>query len=87
MSHVFRKKRLLTVDARASYVSRLFRSDDDHPIIWREYIEGDIQNHPKVGGYKMVKQSTKLAPKIFQSKIYYRREGVFSSLTPFWKHS
>jgi hypothetical protein len=23
-------------------------------MIWREYIEGDIQNHPEVGGYKTV---------------------------------
>ena len=32
---------------------QLFQSDD-HPIIWRTYVEGNIQNHPEVGGYKTV---------------------------------
>ena len=54
MPHIFRSKRLLNVEARVAYVARLFKSDNDHPIIWREYSEGDIQNHPEVGGYKTV---------------------------------
>lgn len=52
---VFRKKRLNTVDARASYIANLFKSPKEHPIIYREYIEGNIQNHPEVGGYKTVR--------------------------------
>jgi hypothetical protein len=52
--HVFTTKRLKTIEARAEYVGGLFISPDDHPIIWREYVEGDIQNHPEVGGYKTV---------------------------------
>ena len=51
---VFHKKRLQTVEAQAEYISMLFLSDDDHPIIWREYAEGDIQNHAEIGGYKTV---------------------------------
>jgi len=54
---VFRKKRLNTIEARAEYITQLFKSDDDHPIIWREYTEGNIQNHPEVGGYKTVCRS------------------------------
>jgi len=54
LSIVFRKKRLQTIEARAEHVAELFKSDNDHPIIWREYVEGDIQNHPGVGGYKTV---------------------------------
>ena len=52
MSVVF--KRIKTVEARAKYIDKLFESEDDHPIIWREYVEGDIKNHPEVGGYKTV---------------------------------
>ena len=33
---------------------KLFKSKDNHPIIWREYIKGDIQDHPECGGYKIV---------------------------------
>lgn len=51
---VFRKKRLDTLEGRARYIAQLFKSALDHPIIWREYVEGDIQNHPEVGGYKTV---------------------------------
>ena len=54
MSNVFRSKRLQTLDARANYIAGLFKSDNDHPMIWQEYVEGDIQNHPEVGGYKTV---------------------------------
>jgi hypothetical protein len=50
----FRQQRLRTVDARAKYIEQLFDSDDDHPIIWREYTKGNIQNHPEDGGYKTV---------------------------------
>ena len=51
---VFSTKRLKTIEARADYAGGLFKSADDHPIIWREYVEGDIQNHAEVGGYKTV---------------------------------
>src|SRR5579872_968322 len=54
LSYIFCSKRLQTLQVRAEYVASLFRSDDDHPIIWREYVEGDIQNHPEIGGYKTV---------------------------------
>lgn len=53
--NVFRQKRLKTVEARAAYIEKLFESEDDHPIIWREYIVGDIKNHAEVGGYKTVR--------------------------------
>jgi len=56
LSVVFHKKRLQTIEARAEHVAELFRLDNDHLIIWREYVEGDIQNHPGVGGYKTVRQ-------------------------------
>jgi len=51
---VFCKKRLDTVETRAQYIAKLFKSEDDHQILWREYVEGDIPNHPEVGGYKTV---------------------------------
>jgi len=51
---VFRKKKLDSIEARAKYIAELFKSEDDHPIIWREYVEGNIKNHPEVGGYKTV---------------------------------
>ena len=54
LPRIFCKKRLQTIDSRAEYVEKLFRSDNDHPIIWQEYVEGDIQNHPEVGRYKTV---------------------------------
>ena len=52
--NVFRKERLSNFPARANYIAQLFRSPKDDPIIWREYVEGNIQNHPEVGGYKTV---------------------------------
>ena len=69
MSHVFRSKRLLTVEARASHVVKLFKSDNNHPIIWREYVEGDIQNHPEVGRYKTVCQPYSVSVRS-ESKIF-----------------
>ena len=54
LGNVFRKKKLDTVEARAKYVDELFKPKDDHPILWREYSEGNIQNHPEIGGYKTV---------------------------------
>lgn len=54
LTGVFRAKRLNNVEARAKYIAQLFKSAKDHPIIWREYVEGNIQNHPEVGGYKTV---------------------------------
>jgi hypothetical protein len=54
LATVFRKKRLDTIETRARYITTLLASTTDHPIIWREYVEGTIQNHPEVGGYKTV---------------------------------
>ena len=54
LTGIFRQKRLQTLKARAAYISQLFKSEDENPIIWREYIEGDIQNHPEIGGYKTI---------------------------------
>ena len=52
---VYRKKKITTVTARTDYLIKLFpKSDTEHPIIWWEYVVGDIQNHAEVGGYKMV---------------------------------
>jgi len=51
---VFRKKRLDTIEGRAKHIAQLFKSEGDDPIIWREYVKGDIKNHPEVGGYKTV---------------------------------
>lgn len=76
---MFRKKRLQTVEARAEYVTQLFRSDDDHPIIWREYYEGDIQNHPEVGGYKTVRQALILFYNRLSERCVQVRRGVFQS--------
>ena len=59
---IFRKKRLQTIETRAQYIAQLFKSEHDHPIIWHEYVEGDIQNHPEVGGYKTVCQLFPLSP-------------------------
>lgn len=85
MSHVFRSKRLRTVEARARYVVGLFRSDDDHPIIWRQYVEGNIQNHPEVGGYKTVR-GTYFQYRAFPSLNFRcRPEEVISSQTRSWK--
>jgi len=79
MSHVFRSRRLHNIEARAGYVAQLFQSDDDHPIIWREYIEGDIQNHPEIGGYKTVCLTRfHIVPILPQCSIQVRR-GVFQS--------
>ena len=39
---LFCKKRLNSIEARGEYIVKLFKSKDDHPIIWREYVEGDI---------------------------------------------
>ena len=55
LASVFRAKRLNTIEARANYIGQLFKSAKDHPIIWREYVEGDIQNHAEIGGYKTVR--------------------------------
>ena len=57
---VFRQKRLKAVEARAAYIAKLFKSKDDHPIIWQEYVEGDIKNHAEVGGYKTVRHDFRL---------------------------
>ena len=75
--NVFRKKRLDTIGARAQYIAGLFRSKTDHPIIWREYVEGNIQAHPEVGGYKTV---CFFLCRIFSSKHFSQtRRGLFQS--------
>lgn len=51
---VFRKNRLNSIEGRAEYIANVFKSKDDHPILWREYVEGDIRDHPERGGYKIV---------------------------------
>jgi len=54
LTKTFCSKRLNTIEARARYIAELFRPANDHPIIWQQYTEGNIQNHPEIGGYKMV---------------------------------
>jgi hypothetical protein len=54
LANVFRQKRLQTLEARAKFVSSKFKSDDDHPFIWHQYVVGDIPNHPETGGYQTV---------------------------------
>jgi hypothetical protein len=40
LPNVFDQKKLQTIEARAEYISKLFKPGDrDHPIIWREYTE------------------------------------------------
>ena len=54
LTNVFHQKQLQTIDARAKFVAEKFKSDDDHLIIWRQYVVGDIANHPEIRGYKTV---------------------------------
>jgi hypothetical protein len=75
---VFRKMRLDTTNARAGYIASLFVSATDHPIIWREYVEGNIQNHPEVGGYRTVRHSLFRVPLPSECSVQTRR-GVFLS--------
>lgn len=58
LANMFRQKRLQTLDARAKFVSEQFKSDDDHPFIWRQYVVGDIPNRPGTGGYQTVSVKT-----------------------------
>ena len=53
LPQIWCSKKLDTIKARASYVRKLFKSDKEDPFIWREFVEGDIQEHPEIGGYKM----------------------------------
>ena len=55
LSNIFHKKQLRTLNARARFVSEQFKSDDDHPIIWRQFEVGNIANHPETGGYQTVR--------------------------------
>ena len=55
LTSIFRQRQLSTLDARAQFVSKKFKSDDDHPFIWNQYVVGDIPNHPETGGYKTVR--------------------------------
>ena len=57
LSKVWSSKRLNSIEARAGYINSLFLSDNEHPMIWREYVEGNIQAHPEIGGYQTVRKS------------------------------
>jgi hypothetical protein len=52
--NVFRQKQLKMLDARAKFISEQFKSKDDHPFIWCQYVVGNIKAHAKVGGYETV---------------------------------
>lgn len=54
LANMFQQKRLQTLDARAEFISKKFKSNDDHPFIWCQYMVGDIANHPGIGGYQTV---------------------------------
>ena len=54
---LYRKKRQNSIKARGEYIAKQLKSKDDHPIIWREYVKGDIRDHPERGGYKIVRPS------------------------------
>ena len=54
LASVFRQKQLKTLDARAKLVSSQFKSEDDHPFIWRQYTVSELPNHPETGGYQTV---------------------------------
>ncbi|KAF9642059.1 hypothetical protein BDM02DRAFT_3194001 [Thelephora ganbajun] len=70
-------KRLLNTKARAQYIAGLFRSDDDHPIIWQEYVEGNIQNHPEISGYKMTRCGVFQSDPILETLLgYYSSSGI-----------
>jgi hypothetical protein len=80
LSGVFCGVRLQTIEARALHVAKLFKlGDDDHPIIWREYIESDIPDHPEFGGNKTVCEV--FIPLWARFTDYYTqtRRGVFQS--------
>lgn len=80
LPRVFRNKNLQTIEARASYIARLFSKEDDDPIIWREYTEGDIQNHPEIGGYKTVCQThSRYYFVLLPEHFIQTRRGVFQS--------
>ena len=74
---IHHKKKLQTVESRATYIDGLFNKEDDHLIIWREYVEGDIQNHPEIGGYKTVCGT--LVPSPSSLIATQTRRGVFQS--------
>ena len=84
LTAVFLKKRLNTLEGRAKYITQLFKSPKDHPIIWREYVEGNIQNHPEIGGYKTVRCSLSHTAPLSH---LLRRGAVYSSRTLSSKHS
>ena len=54
LANVFRQRQLKRLDARAKFVSEKFKSNDDHPFIWNQYVISDIPNHPGTGGYQTV---------------------------------
>ncbi|KAF9778113.1 hypothetical protein BJ322DRAFT_1114359 [Thelephora terrestris] len=74
---VHRKKKLQTIESRARYIEGLFKNENDHPIIWREYVEGDIQDHPEVGGYKTTRRGVFQSDPILAALLgYYTSYGI-----------
>ncbi|KAF9779254.1 hypothetical protein BJ322DRAFT_1113597 [Thelephora terrestris] len=76
LTNTFRRKRLDTIHARADYITQLFKSDGDHPIIWREYVVGDIPNHP--GTRRGVFQSDPILETLLS---YYSSSGIMEAPT------
>ena len=87
LPNVFQKKWLNTLEGRARHVAKLFKSPDDHPIIWREYAEGDMKDHPEIGGYKTVRQSLPYIKSSSRLNTQHRRDAVCSNRTPSSKRS
>ena len=85
LANMFQQKRLQTLDARAEFISKKFKSNDDHPFIWCQYMVGDIANHPETGGYQTVCAGLPCwRPSCFL--IVYRPAVVSSSANQFWRH-
>jgi len=79
MVTTFRKNRLVNIPGRAGYIVQLFKLKKDDPIIWREYVEGDIQNHPEVGGYKTVCFRPYSPRPLLSERSIQTRRGAFQS--------
>lgn len=84
---VFRAKKLKTIEARAVYIAGLFKSANDHPIIWREYVEGDIPDlTDSLDQYKTVREIVILWSSALL-RISHRHAAVASSPIQSWKPS
>ncbi|KAF9791047.1 hypothetical protein BJ322DRAFT_1104702 [Thelephora terrestris] len=80
LANVFRQKRLQTIVARAKFVADQFKSDDDHPIIWRQYVVGDIANHHEIGGYKTTRRGVFQSEPILETLlVYYSSCGIMDA--------